>query len=131
MYLCTCRNTRFARVCRMLKVGDEVLCRIDRISKFRGADVTVVDSGVCGVIRLQDIGAVCVSEAFVPGDIVRAIALSVGDMKSSFFSTAAKHLGVFMAKENEEWLVPIDQGHMRNPSTGIVYKRKVAQHTHI
>lgn len=110
----------------MLKVGQEVLCRVEGISLTRGAEVIVPESGTRGTIRLQDVGGdiTDIRDAFLPGDLVRVLTLSVGDAKSCFFSTAPLNCGVVLAKAGDQWLQPVDQSHMQNSDT--VYRRKVA-----
>ena len=116
-----------------LSVGSEVLCQVDRIT-LQKADVTVVSlpGAIRGSIRLQDVRSFDIDktgipDSFLPGDLVRATAISVGDAKSCFFATNQPNLGVVMAKDqNGELLTPVDESHMRN-TAGIVFKRKVAK----
>jgi exosome complex component CSL4 len=68
-------------------------------------------------------------EHFMPGDVVRAKLMALGDRQSTYFSTIGAELGVVFALDpfTKEILSPVDQNHMRNPSNGTVYKRKVAK----
>lgn len=88
-----------------------------------------------GVIRSQDIrlterDKVKVIESFKPGDIVRAIIISLGDGSNYYLSTAKNELGVIYAKsENGAGfpMFPIDWEHMVCPKTGVIEKRKCAK----
>lgn len=88
-----------------------------------------------GIIRSQDIrlterDKVKVIESFKPGDIVRAIIISLGDGSNYYLSTARNELGVIYAKsENGAGypMFPIDWEHMVCPKTGVIEKRKCAK----
>ncbi len=135
---------------QIVQVGSNVLVRVDRLFQtLDKAEVVVVsiegEGGVPlpfetnpfrGSIRLQDVRAfdidkASISDHFAAGDIVRAKTIAVGDAKSTFFSTIGSEYGVVLAKEQPigdgEFLVPVDQSHMRNASNTAVYKRKVAK----
>jgi exosome complex RNA-binding protein Csl4 len=130
-----------------LSVGSEVLVRVERLYSITAqkAEVTViaiikdgtsiaVPYPIRGAIRIQDarsfdIDKATIADHFQPGDIVKAVTLSTGDAKSCFFATTGADYGVVMARENftGEFLVPVDQSHMRNPDNTVIYKRKVAR----
>ncbi|KAF4621873.1 hypothetical protein G7Y89_g14470 [Cudoniella acicularis] len=90
------------------EVNSTVLCRVTRITP-RQASVailvvgeTVLDGEWQGLIRVQDVRAtekdkVKIFESFRPGDIVRAIVISLGDQSNYYLSTASNSLGVIMA----------------------------------
>lgn len=125
-----------------LSVGSVVVCVIDRVMAQK-AEVTILalesEAGseimrypVKGQIRLQDVRSFDIDKAtmtdhFMPGDVVRAHLVSVGDMKSCFLSTVGSDFGVVEAKDDSgNRLFPVDQSHMRNEE-GSLFKRKVAQ----
>ncbi|EEB06763.1 exosome subunit Csl4 [Schizosaccharomyces japonicus yFS275] len=121
------------------KVGSIVLGQVTRISVRQASiKMTVVDN-VCakeefqGVIHVQDIRAtekdkVKVRQSFRPGDIVRALVISLGDGSSYFLSTARNDLGVIFAQSSEtgEQMFPIGYQHMQTAS-GVVEQRKCAK----
>ncbi|KAG7661301.1 CSL4 [[Candida] subhashii] len=87
-----------------------------------------------GVIRSQDIRAterdkVKVVECFKPGDIVRAMIISLGDGNNYYLSTARNDLGVVFAKScggAGGLMYPVDWMHMIDVKTGLVEMRKNA-----
>lgn len=86
-----------------------------------------------GTIRSQDIrsterDSVKTWNCFQPGDIVRALVISLGDGVSYYLTTARNDLGVVFAKDaNGDLLYPLDWETMISPSTGIVENRKCAK----
>jgi len=95
-----------------------------------------------GLVRAQDVRTtdkdnVVLSECFRPGDIVRAVVLSLGDARSYYLSTARNDLGVVHATggrtANGGWaparhtLQPISWREMADPVTGAVERRKCAK----
>ncbi|KAI9841149.1 MAG: exosome 3'-_5 exonuclease subunit ski4 (Csl4) [Thelocarpon superellum] len=87
-----------------------------------------------GVIRVQDVRAtekdkVKIFSSFRPGDIVRAVVISLGDQSNYYLSTASNALGVIMAKAEESGnaMYPISWREFRDPVTGVVEARKVAK----
>lgn len=125
-----------------IRVGEDVLVRVDRIYQTSDkAEVTVVSSSfpsypIRGSIRLQDVRSFDIDKAticdhFMPGDILKAKTIALGDVKSTFFSTIGAEYGVVLAKNSMdgEFLVPVDQSHMRSEDGQIVVKRKVAKPT--
>ncbi|EGW34985.1 uncharacterized protein SPAPADRAFT_48042 [Spathaspora passalidarum NRRL Y-27907] len=87
-----------------------------------------------GVIRSQDIRSterdkVKVIESYRPGDIVRAVIISLGDGSNYYLSTARNDLGVVFAKSENgagELMYPIDWEHMIDIKTGEIEMRKNA-----
>lgn len=90
-----------------------------------------------GVIRSQDVrladrDKVKIIESFRPGDIVRAMILSLGDGSNYYLTTARNDLGVIYAKSENgagHSMFPIDWEHMVCPKSGIIEKRKCAKPT--
>ena len=89
--------------------------------------------GYGGVIRIQDIRAterekVKVNSMFSPGDLVRAVVLSLGDGNKFYLSTVRNDLGVVFARDpvTGVQLVPLDWQMMANPITGATSFRKCA-----
>lgn len=102
-----------------------------------GADFT-------GVIRIQDVrqtekDKVRMQDCFRPGDIVKAIVISLGDIRSYFLATTQNHLGViyalpsqpdsalFARSHSQQPMIPINWQEMQDPQTGLIEKRKVAK----
>ncbi|CZR57267.1 probable CSL4-core component of the 3`-5` exosome [Phialocephala subalpina] len=121
------------------EVNSTVLCRVTRISP-RQATVailvvgeTVLDGEWQGLIRVQDVRAtekdkVKIFESFRPGDIVRAIVISLGDQANYYLSTASNHLGVIMAtSEAGNTMYPVSWKEYKDPETGASESRKVAK----
>jgi exosome complex component CSL4 len=93
-------------------VSSVVLARVTRINP-RQATVTIFCVGDVplhdefqGIIRAQDVRAtekdkVKIFESFRPGDIVRALVISLGDQSNYYLSTAQNSLGVVMAYSGE------------------------------
>jgi exosome complex component CSL4 len=89
-------------------VNSTVLARVTRINP-RQATVSIFTVGDAplndefqGIIRVQDVRAtekdkVKIFESFRPGDIVRALVISLGDQSNYYLSTAQNSLGVVMA----------------------------------
>ena len=129
----------------VIPVGSDVIVRVDRVyATMEKAEVTVValegqkpfpftTNPFRGSIRLQDVRSfdidkATISDHFQAGDIVRAKTIAIGDAKSTFFSTIGADYGVVIAKgSDDEFLVPVDQSHMRTANGSVVYKRKVAK----
>ncbi|MCJ1363521.1 exosome 3'-_5 exonuclease subunit ski4 (Csl4) [Acarospora aff. strigata] len=121
------------------KVDSTVLCRVTR-TQTRQATVAilVVDDAVCadefqGVIRREDVRAtekdrVVLGASFVPGDVVRAVVISLGDQSNYYLSTARNELGVVMAaSEAGNAMYPVSWKEFRDPVTGEMEARKVAK----
>ncbi|CAG8950213.1 hypothetical protein HYFRA_00008451 [Hymenoscyphus fraxineus] len=121
------------------EVGSTVLCRVTRIRpKEATVAILVVGETVLngewqGLIRVQDVRAtekdkVKIFESFRPGDIVRAIVISLGDQANYYLSTASNNLGVIMAtSEAGNSMYPVSWKEYRDPETGGSESRKVAK----
>jgi exosome complex component CSL4 len=106
----------------VIEIGDVVLARVLRIS-VNFANVEILSIGENGKvlqlppkavirredIRLNDIDSLVVHECFRPGDIVRAVVISLGDARQYFLSTADVEFGVVIAKseKSQQRLVPV------------------------
>ncbi|KAH8801699.1 hypothetical protein F5884DRAFT_524534 [Xylogone sp. PMI_703] len=121
------------------EVNSTVLCRVTRITP-RQATVsilvvgeTVLEGEWQGLIRVQDVRAtekdkVKIYESFRPGDIVRAVVISLGDQANYYLSTASNNLGVIMAtSEAGNAMYPISWKEYKDPETGATESRKVAK----
>jgi len=88
-----------------------------------------------GIIRSLDVRAtqvdtVKMAECYRPGDVVRAVVISLGDQGGYYLSTAGNDFGVVMAKgEGGGEMVPIDWKTMREVGSGRIEGRKVARPT--
>ena len=122
------------------QVGDEVFARVARVNpRLCNCDVMTVngqaaEDSFSGVIRTQDVRVtetdkIDMYDCFVPGDVVRARILSMGDTRSYYLTTAANELGVVRAKSpfTGELMVAASWEEMECPSTGQRCKRKVAK----
>ncbi|CAD6444071.1 4d655f6f-691f-4531-b4cd-b32a3113e6e6 [Sclerotinia trifoliorum] len=121
------------------EVNSTVLCRVTRITP-RQATVailvvgeTVLEGEWQGLIRVQDVRAtekdkVKIFESFRPGDIVRAVVISLGDQSNYYLSTARNELGVIMAtSEAGNAMYPVSWKEYKDPETGASESRKVAK----
>jgi len=121
------------------EVGSIVLCKVTRIA-VRQATVailvvgeTVLDGEWQGLIRVQDVRAtekdrIKIFESFRPGDIVRAVVISLGDQSNYYLSTASNNLGVIMAtSEAGNVMYPVSWKEFKDPNTGARETRKVAK----
>ncbi|KAJ1789784.1 hypothetical protein LPJ59_005278 [Coemansia sp. RSA 2399] len=129
------RSTKYA----IPVIGSEVLARVVRINP-RAASVAImmVDSAPCqeefqGIVRVQDIRAtekdlVQMINSFLPGDIIRAEIISLGDQRSYYLSTTKNEHGVVFAQsEAGNSMIPISWEEMQDPKTQAVEKRKCAK----
>jgi len=88
-----------------------------------------------GIIRSLDVRAtqvdtVKMAESYRPGDVVRAVVISLGDQGGYYLSTAGNDYGVVMAKgEGSGEMVPVDWKTMMEVGSGRVEARKVARPT--
>lgn len=124
---------------RVPNVGDVVTARVRKINRrLASCDVLCVGSAALrerfsGIIRVQDVRAteidkVNMVESFRPGDVVRAVVLSMGDTRSYYLSTARNDLGVIYAESRSGVrLVPKSWEEMQCPKTKLIEKRKVAK----
>ncbi|KAI5953653.1 CSL4 [Candida jiufengensis] len=87
-----------------------------------------------GIIRSQDIRSterdrIVVGECYKPGDIVRAMILSLGDGNNYYLTTARNDLGCIFAKSEGgagSLMFPIDWQNLIDLDSGIIEKRKNA-----
>ncbi|KAK9082899.1 hypothetical protein Scep_029370 [Stephania cephalantha] len=120
--------------------GSIVLARVltKVMPKMASADIMCVDSKsvrekFSGTIRQQDVRAteidkVDMHSSFRPGDIVKALVLSLGDARAYYLSTAKNELGVVSAESMAgASMVPISWTEMQCPVTGQIEQRKVAK----
>lgn len=120
-------------------VDSIIIARVTRINPRQATvAILIVDDTVCadsfqGLIRVQDIRAtekdkVKVVESFRPGDIVRAVVISLGDQSNYYLSTARNELGVVMAQsELGNQMAPASWKEMVDLKTGAKEARKVAK----
>lgn len=88
-----------------------------------------------GVIRSQDVrltdrDKVRIIDSFKPGDVVRAVIISLGDGSNYYLSTARNDLGVLFAKSeggSGDLMFPIDWQTMVDRTSGVIEKRKCAK----
>lgn len=67
-------------------------------------------------------------KCFLPGDVVRAKVISLGDSRSFYLSTAENELGVILAKSlGGNTMVPLDWERMVDPRTEQIEFRKCAK----
>ncbi|KMZ65882.1 3-5 exoribonuclease CSL4 [Zostera marina] len=123
------------------ETGSIVIARVTKVmSKMASADIMCVGAKsvkekFSGTIRQQDVRATEIDKvdmyaSFHPGDIVRALVLSLGDSRAYFLSTAKNELGVVSAQSTSgsgDTMVPISWTEMQCPTTGQVEQRKVAK----
>ncbi|XP_072967011.1 uncharacterized protein [Typha angustifolia] len=119
--------------------GSVVIGRVTKVmAKLASVDIMCVESKAVrekftGTIRQQDVRAteidkVDMYQSFRPGDIVRALVLSLGDARAYYLSTAKNELGVVSAQSIVGGtMVPISWTEMQCPLTGQVELRKVAK----
>ncbi|KAL4557541.1 hypothetical protein LXL04_035722 [Taraxacum kok-saghyz] len=119
--------------------GCVVIARVTKVmAKMASVDIMCVSSKsvrekFSGVIRQQDVRAteidkVDMHSSFRPGDIVKALVLSLGDARAYYLSTAQNELGVVSAESmSGGTMVPISWTEMQCPLTGQIEQRKVAK----
>ncbi|KAK6462157.1 5 exonuclease subunit ski4 [Scheffersomyces coipomensis] len=103
-------------------------------STLTGAQFQDIGENFRGIIRSQDIRSterdkVKVIESYKPGDIVRAMILSLGDGSNYYLTTARNDLGVIFAKSENgsgNLMYPLDWQNMIDVTNGIIEKRKCA-----
>lgn len=121
------------------ETGSVIIARVTKVmAKMASADIMCVGSKAVqekftGIIRQQDVRAteidkVDMHSSFRPGDIVRAIVLSLGDARAYYLSTAKNELGVVSAESMAgATMVPISWTEMQCPLTAQIERRKVAK----
>ncbi|XP_050940260.1 uncharacterized protein LOC103502755 isoform X2 [Cucumis melo] len=108
------------------------------MTKMASADIMCVGpksvkEKFTGIIRQQDVRATEIDKvdmhlSFRPGDIVKALVLSLGDARAYHLSTAKNELGVVSAESTAgAEMVPISWTEMQCPVTGQIQQRKVAK----
>ncbi|KAL9341805.1 hypothetical protein Peur_065130 [Populus x canadensis] len=119
--------------------GSVVIARVTKVmAKTASADIMCVgpksvQEKFTGIIRQQDVRATEIDKvdmhlSFRPGDIVRALVLSLGDARAYYLSTAKNELGVVSAESAAgATMVPISWTEMQCPLTGQIEQRKVAK----
>eukprot|EP00163_Fabomonas_tropica_P015455 TRINITY_DN28250_c0_g1_i1.p1 TRINITY_DN28250_c0_g1~~TRINITY_DN28250_c0_g1_i1.p1 ORF type:complete len:207 (+),score=27.51 TRINITY_DN28250_c0_g1_i1:209-829(+) len=121
------------------KIGDIVTGKVTKITpRFAGVEIICVGStplheSFQALVRLQDVRSHDIDRceiplSFRPGDIIRAIVISLGDSRSYFLTTAQKELGVIAAKSAEAraQMVALSWDTMMCPETRTKEFRKVA-----
>ncbi|XP_058094925.1 uncharacterized protein LOC131240617 isoform X1 [Magnolia sinica] len=119
--------------------GSVVIARVTKVmARAASADIMCVGpksvrEKFTGTIRQQDVRATEIDKvdmhlSFRPGDIVRAVVLSLGDARAYYLTTARNELGVVSAESIAGGnMVPISWTEMQCPLTGQVEQRKVAK----
>ncbi|XWS64782.1 hypothetical protein CRYUN_Cryun05aG0033300 [Craigia yunnanensis] len=119
--------------------GSVVIARVTKVmARTASADIMCVGpksvrEKFTGIIRQQDVRATEIDKvdmhlSFRPGDIVRAVVLSLGDARAYYLSTAKNELGVVSAESSAgAAMVPISWTEMQCPLTGQIEQRKVAK----
>ncbi|XAR65813.1 hypothetical protein NMG60_11011763 [Bertholletia excelsa] len=119
--------------------GSMVIARVTKVmARMASADIMCVGpksvrEKFSGIIRQQDVRATEIDKvdmhaSFRPGDIVRALVLSLGDARAYYLSTAKNELGVVSAESTAgATMVPVSWTEMQCPLTGQVELRKVAK----
>ncbi|KAL5990298.1 hypothetical protein ACLOJK_011195 [Asimina triloba] len=119
--------------------GSVVIARVTKVmARTAAADIMCVGpksvrEKFTGIIRQQDVRATEIDKvdmhlSFRPGDIVRAVVLSLGDARAYHLSTAKNELGVVSAESIAGGtMVPISWTEMQCPLTGQIEQRKVAK----
>ncbi|XP_042487226.1 exosome complex component CSL4 isoform X2 [Macadamia integrifolia] len=119
--------------------GSVVIARVTKVmARMASADIMCVGAKsvrekFTGIIRQQDVRATEIDKVdmhlcFRPGDIVRALVLSLGDARAYYLSTAKNELGVVSAESIAgATMVPISWTEMQCPFTGQTEQRKVAE----
>ncbi|KAG6647408.1 hypothetical protein I3843_07G075500 [Carya illinoinensis] len=119
--------------------GSIVIARVTKVmAKMASADIMCVGpksvrEKFSGIIRQQDVRATEIDKvdmhlSFRPGDIVKAIVLSLGDARAYYLSTAKNELGVVSAESTAgATMVPISWTEMQCPLTAQIEHRKVAK----
>lgn len=119
--------------------GAQLLSSYGAVASSQGTllGATPLDVGETfkGVIRSQDVRStdrdkVKIGDCFKPGDVVKAVVLSLGDGSNYYLTTARNDLGVVFAKSEGgagDSMVAIDWETMVCEKTGVVEKRKCAK----
>ncbi|KAF2306965.1 hypothetical protein GH714_022852 [Hevea brasiliensis] len=107
--------------------GYVVIARVTKVmAKMASADIMCLGpKSVQQDVRATEIGKVDMHLSFRPGDIVRALVLSLGDARAYHLSTAKNELGVVSAESTAgATMVPISWTEMQCSLTGQIERRK-------
>ena len=104
-------------------------------SSMAGAQPLDIGEAFKAVIRSQDVRStdrdrVRIVDCFRPGDLVKAVVLSLGDGSNYYLTTARNDLGVIFAKSEGgagDQMIAVDWETMVCEKTGVVEKRKCAK----
>lgn len=104
-------------------------------SAMAGAQPIDIGESFKGIIRTQDVRStdrdkVKIIDCFRPGDLVRALVLSLGDGSNYYLTTARNDLGVVYAKSEGgagDAMIALDWETMVCEKTGVMEKRKCAK----
>eukprot|EP01080_Neovahlkampfia_damariscottae_P003073 gene3073-5243_t len=109
-------------------IGSIVTCKVIKITKwYAKVNILCVDGKVLksenieGMIRTQDIrlseiDKIKIDECFKPGDILKAIVISLGDSRNYYLSTASNEFGVIYATSilGESPMIPVSWKEMES-----------------
>ena len=132
---------------RVILEGQVVLCRVNRISTQQAFVSILALQGMKqggtleewqrpeGAIRKEDVrtGAseqiLLIQESFLPGDLVLARVLSLGDTRRYLLGTAEPQLGVLRALSatSGKPMIPVSYKEMECPESGVKEPRKCAK----
>ncbi|KRX07757.1 Nucleic acid-binding, OB-fold [Pseudocohnilembus persalinus] len=123
-----------------LQLGQVVIGKIIRLKedlchlKIMMIEDQPINSYLEGVIRKQnvresEVDKLEMQNCFIPGDIVKAKIISLGDSTKVFLSTVGDDLGVLFAKDQEmgQLMLPYSWNQMISLQTGLKEERKVAK----
>ena len=128
------------------EIDSEVLATVVRLnSKQATLNLDVIDGVPCtnnsqdsnfqGILRSQDVrqtdkDRVKMYNCVRPGDIVRAVIISLGDARNYYLSTAKNEYGVvFATSQDGNQMIPVDWETMKDEHTGNTERRKCAKPT--
>ncbi|TIB04371.1 hypothetical protein E3P92_01989 [Wallemia ichthyophaga] len=128
------------------EIDSEVLATVIRLnSKQATLTLDVIDGVPCtnnsqdsnfqGILRSQDVrqtdkDRVKMYNCVRPGDIVRAVVISLGDARNYYLSTAKNEYGVvFATSEDGNQMIPVNWETMKDPQTDKSEQRKCAKPT--
>ena len=122
----------------VININDILLCKITKVTTNQvytdiisngDKELRIHAKGIIrrGDVRINEIDKIIMHECFHPGDLVRAIVISLGDSKYYYLSTAENNLGVIYSKsESNNNLIPVNNNEMKDCITGHIENRKVA-----
>jgi exosome complex component CSL4 len=125
---------------RILKVGIVIIAKVVKLApNSLSVEIVSIEGGErfmdCprGLLRREDVrqnevDKLSIEECFLPGDVIRAILISLGDTRQYYLSTAAAEFGVVEARSMDgNLMIPVSWNCMRDPVTGKEEKRKSAK----